>query len=198
MPRASLALVLAASLLGAPGPARAGNFLVDVDALAAVPVGSLANGRRVHDLLDTGYGVRAELLYQVQGHFSAGLSVSGLSYTSHVVTPDVVADANLTVVPVYALARMHTLRGGGFGYYAETGLGITAWNRDPVGPGSATSTQTTFSFTVGTGASYLLSHRWDVRAGIQYQQALTGGGEVWTRGDDPRFVVFHLGGRFQY
>ncbi len=197
MGRASLVPLLVLVLL-LPARARAGGCLVDVDGLVAFPFGTLAGGRRTADQMDTGYGVRAELLYQIEGHLAAGLAVSGLSFTTHVENGTLLADANLTALPVYALARLHTLRGAGFGTYAEAGLGITAWNRDPIGAGSATSTQTTFSYDVGAGASFQLSRRWDLRAGAQYQQAVTGRGEVWARGDDPKLVVVHLGTRFQY
>ena len=199
MSRAVAVFMLVVSALAATTTAaRATGFSVDVDALGAFPFGTLASGRGVADLLDTGYGVRAELLYEVEGQFSAGLSVSGLSYSASVPIGAILADANLTAVPVHALARIHTLRVGGFAYYAEAGIGIAAWNLNPVGAGLDTRTQTTFSFSLGAGASYLLSRRWDVRAGAQYQQALTGSGQVWERGDDPRFVVLSLGAHFQY
>jgi opacity protein-like surface antigen len=102
------------------------------------------------------------------------------------------------VVPVYALARLHTVRSAGFGSYAEAGLGIMCWNRNPVGAGSSSSTQTSFAYSLGAGASYRLSRRWDVRAGAQYQQAVTGRGSVWVPRDDPRFLILNLGARFQY
>jgi opacity protein-like surface antigen len=199
MGRAAAVFMLVVSALAATSlAARATGFVVDVDALGAFPVGTLASGRGVGDLLDTGYGVRAELLYEVAGRFSAGLSVSGLSHSASVPIGAILADANLTAVPVHALARLHTPRAGGFAYFAEAGIGIAAWNLNPVGTGLDTRTQTTFSFGLGAGASYLLSRRWDVRAGAQYQQALTGSGQVWERGDDPKFVVLSLGAHFQY
>jgi opacity protein-like surface antigen len=188
-----LVIVVAALLAGAPSaPAQDRGFLADVDALGSAPLGHIG-GRSARDILDLGYGVRAEVLYQIHGHLSTGVSVTALSYDVTVAEGFVTARANATAVPVYAVARLHSTRGSGFGTYAEAGIGLMAWNRDPVGVGTATRTQTAFSYDIGVGASHLLSRRWDVRVGAQYQQAVTGPGELWARGEDPKFLTINLG-----
>jgi len=193
-----LLIVVAALLVcAAPATAQDRGFFADVDALGSAPVGSIGQ-RSARDILDLGYGVRAEVLYQIHGHLSTGVSVAALSYDMTVREGFVTARANATALPVYAVARLHSTRGSGLGTYAEAGIGLMAWNRDPVGVGTATSTQTAFSYDVGLGASVLLNRRWDVRAGAQVQQALSGTGEMWAHGENPTFLTLNLGLVFRH
>ena len=190
-------ILVTLALIGSPGSACAGPFSLDVDILGSLPLGSVSDGRRLDEHVSAGYGVRADVLYRVTPVFSAGLGVAAESHDAHVFAGYQRVAATLTAIPVCAVARLHGTQTRGLRPYVETGVGITAWDLDPAGMLLETRTQTTPCFLAGAGVSYVLSRRWDARAGIQFQGSLTGRGEVWASDDDPRFLVLSLGARFQ-
>ena len=194
---ALLAPIVALSL--AVPSARAGTetFHVNLDGLAAFPVGSLAGGRSAADVMDTGFGVKAEVLYDLAPAARAGVAIAGIFDDSEAMVGLARVPADLTAIPVHAVFELHTPRRARLGAYGEVGLGMTAATLRPKGLGGAeTHSQTAFSFLAGGGISLEVTESWQARAGALYQQAITGAGEVWARGDDPKFVLLTLGAQF--
>ncbi|MBI5709250.1 MAG: outer membrane beta-barrel protein [Candidatus Eisenbacteria bacterium] len=192
-----LAPIVALSLAAAPVRAGTEAFHVSLDGLAAFPVGTLAGGRSAADAMDTGFGLKAEVLYDLAPAARAGIAIAGIFDDAEALVGPARVPADLTAIPVHAVFELHTPRRARFGAYGEAGFGMTAATLRPKGLGAAeTRSQTAFSFLAGGGLSLEVAGDWQARVGALYEQAVTGEGEVWAKGDDPKFVLLTLGAHF--
>jgi opacity protein-like surface antigen len=90
----------------------------------------------------------------------------------------------------------------GFKTFAEGGIGLTAFTQHTIAhpannaPISTTGYQRAFSFLVGGGAAYGITRSLEITGSADYQQSVTSDGDVWAKGDNPKFFTVMLGVRF--
>ena len=108
----------------------------------------------------------------------------------------------LDSTPFHVIAEYAHAWRPGFKTFAEGGVGLTAFTQHTIAhpPGNApistTGYQRAFSFLLGGGASYGITRGLELTGSADYQQAVTSDGDVWVKGDDPKFFTLTLGVRF--
>jgi len=192
---------LAVLALGAP-LARAGAVQADVSFVAAFPVGNYETGDYADEVFDAGVGVLSDVLLGINDNFLIGggvgyyrngggyFAINPGGFEEHVVY-------HLTSVPVHALVLWRASQPDGLGYYVEGGLGATYHHLDVEHNHDYDGSQTSFSYILGAGLSYPVSHRWDLTGGVAFHQAITSSdGDVWFEGDNPQTVLLTIGLRW--
>jgi hypothetical protein len=90
----------------------------------------------------------------------------------------------------------------GFKTFAEAGLGLTAFTQHTIAhpannaPITTTGYQRAFSYLVGGGASCGITRTIELTGSADYQESVTSDGDVWSKGDNPKFFTVMMGVRF--
>jgi hypothetical protein len=193
-------LLLTAAFGAGPALPASSPVTLRVDALGSVPSGGDFKGKRLSDVLDPGYGVKADALYAFGDEFDLGAGVGVIVSPYQVTAGGSTFDADLTAIPAYALVQLHTRRTRRLGWYGEGGLGVTAFSSQVRGLSgqSNASSQTTFTWLAGAGAIWPITDAWDGAVGAQLHTSVTGDGEVWSSGDGPTMVLATVGVRLHH
>jgi hypothetical protein len=104
--------------------------------------------------------------------------------------------------PVHGLLQWRQPLGSGVVLMGEAGAGITTFiERDRVSSGGVarftiSGYQQNFSATGGVGLGVALGPRFELAGHVNLIQVLTDSGDIWSEGDNPKFVTATLGVRY--
>jgi opacity protein-like surface antigen len=220
----ALALLIQPFTPSAAHAATGPGFQVQADALGAMPSGGdQTTTVKLSDIFDTGPGFAITASFGIRRHwFLAARSGMIRNQGDQAVTGSVVAQPatagptrgkavifealvhrKLTTVPTHLVLQYRTKVGSALGVFGEAGAGVLSFTEEAHVTTTLSSTpielsgrQTSFSWLVGAGLSYPVWHLIEVVAGGDFAQSRTNDGDLWRKGDNPRFLLGTLGIRY--
>jgi len=206
--------------------AKSGRVQAEVQLMGAFPTGVYKSGINADELIDNGLGFTIGASYGLGGPWAIGIrgghyhnERQAAQFIGPAPGPPIVGAAparigaqvnpppetilrQLDSTPIHLTGEYAHAWRPGFKTFAEGGIGLTAFTQHTIAhppnnaPITTTGYQRAFSFLVGGGASYGVTRALELTGSADYQEAVTSDGDVWSKGDNPKFFTVMLGVRF--